>query len=463
MAKRMQWLRVRGERIVDEEGRTFYPRGMCLGGWLNTENFINGYPFADHVFLRVLGEVIGEGLARDYAESQREHSFTQADADFLAECGDTAVRIPFNYRLIESDEKPGVYSREGAAWLDRGIAALKKAGIYSILDLHAAPGWQNTDWHCDNPADVPHLWRNRDYRDRLVGLWRFLADRYKNEPAVAGYEIMNEPTAPNVEFLNDVHAEAASAIRKIDKRHMLFFEGNWWGTDFKGFRLPVGNAVATCHCYFPISHRAVVYPNRDHNVKTMVERYANRLAFARRARVPMWCGEWGVLHAKDHAPTKAIFEGKMKALDDQMSYFESIGHGWGMWTYKDIGVMGLVQLDPRSSLAKRTARVRRWKRELGADSWTGGSPLFSRVAGGAIRTLERRFPGSSRRKGRDRLSAQIRRKLGDAIGIALLRPYAEQFEGMSARQIDSMMKSWRLENCRVVRPLAALMKRHSQQ
>ena len=37
-------LRVRGNRIVDGEGNPVVLRGFGLGGWMNMENFITGYP-----------------------------------------------------------------------------------------------------------------------------------------------------------------------------------------------------------------------------------------------------------------------------------------------------------------------------------------------------------------------------------------------------------------------------------
>lgn len=44
---------------------------------------------------------------------------------------------------------PGVFKREGLKHLDRVIDLCAKHGIYTVIDLHAAPGGQNIDWHSD--------------------------------------------------------------------------------------------------------------------------------------------------------------------------------------------------------------------------------------------------------------------------------------------------------------------------
>jgi len=446
---------------VDEAGRPFHLRGMCLGGWLNTENFINGYPFTDHALEAGLRKAIGDEMAEYYMDRQREYHFRQEDADFLAECGTTAVRIPFNYRLIESDTDPGIYCEAGARWLDRGIEHCKRAGLYAILDLHAAQGWQNPDWHCDNPADVCLLWGDKNYQDRLVGLWGFLAARYKDEPAVAGYEIMNEPTAPDMETLNALHERAARRIRQVDGRHMIFFEGNIWGVEFEGFRVPDENGVAACHIYIGCDFERKTYPNKDQNPRHIAAKYANRLEFAREAGVPMWCGEWGALHNKHNSPTKAIAEGRIRAVDDQASHFESVGHGWAMWTYKDVGVMGLAQMAPGSAYLKRTASLQGLKRAFGTDGWGRTSRLFEKTSAAAAGRFNALLKGARYSGTRERLGFLVRRKISDALGLALIEPFAKQFVGMTKPQMDRMMQSWKLESCRINKPLADVLRKHA--
>ena len=53
---------------------------------------------------------------------------------------------------------PRVLKESGFKHLDRVIDLCGKYGIYTILDLHAAPGGQNTDWHSDHGGHIANCW-----------------------------------------------------------------------------------------------------------------------------------------------------------------------------------------------------------------------------------------------------------------------------------------------------------------
>jgi len=44
----MDMLRVRGDTIVNQAGEAIRLRGTFLGGWMNMENWMNGYPGTEH-------------------------------------------------------------------------------------------------------------------------------------------------------------------------------------------------------------------------------------------------------------------------------------------------------------------------------------------------------------------------------------------------------------------------------
>ncbi|QBS36728.1 hypothetical protein E1B22_01260 [Thermaerobacter sp. FW80] len=145
--------------------------------------------------------------------------------------------------------------------LDRAIAAAREAGIYVILDLHAAPGWQNEHWHSDNAHGVSLLWHDRNYQIRGRELWRHIARHYRGEPAVAGYNLLNEPNAPSIQMLNDLYNEWIAAIREVDPDHIVFLEGNNFSRDFAGLEVDFkDNIVFSSHNYTIVTHRARMYP-----------------------------------------------------------------------------------------------------------------------------------------------------------------------------------------------------------
>ncbi len=46
----MDLLQVKGNQIIAANGQPVYLRGSCVGGWMNMEEFINGYPGSEHGF-----------------------------------------------------------------------------------------------------------------------------------------------------------------------------------------------------------------------------------------------------------------------------------------------------------------------------------------------------------------------------------------------------------------------------
>lgn len=72
-----------------------------------------------------------------------EYFFTDADAKFFKSLGLNCLRLPFSYKHFEDDMNPRQLKQEGFAHLDRVIDICARHGIWTVLDLHAVPGWQN--------------------------------------------------------------------------------------------------------------------------------------------------------------------------------------------------------------------------------------------------------------------------------------------------------------------------------
>ncbi|KDR66192.1 hypothetical protein GALMADRAFT_148096 [Galerina marginata CBS 339.88] len=66
--------------------------------------------------------------------------------------------------------------------------------IYTILDLHTAPGGQNTDWHSDHGGHIANVWNHKGFQDHVIWLWGELVRHYKHHKYIAGYKPLNEPT-----------------------------------------------------------------------------------------------------------------------------------------------------------------------------------------------------------------------------------------------------------------------------
>src|SRR5215813_1800358 len=99
-------LRVRGNQIVDSDGEKVILRGFGLGGWMNMENFITGYPANEEVMREALLPVLGSERYERFFERFLEDFFGEDDAAYIRSLGLNLLRLPVNYRHFESDMAP---------------------------------------------------------------------------------------------------------------------------------------------------------------------------------------------------------------------------------------------------------------------------------------------------------------------------------------------------------------------
>ena len=55
----MDFLRVKGNLIVNPKGDPVQLKGFCLGGWMLLENFINGFAGNEAAFRGAVAKVLG--------------------------------------------------------------------------------------------------------------------------------------------------------------------------------------------------------------------------------------------------------------------------------------------------------------------------------------------------------------------------------------------------------------------
>ncbi|GAI75778.1 unnamed protein product, partial [marine sediment metagenome] len=185
LTKRSSFLQVKGKDIINQKGSRIYLRGVNLGGWLMMEGYIlGGRNFAAQIFKQEFARLNGRRELENFKRLYRGNYITYQDIQRIKKMGANCLRVPFNYRLIQEDH----------AWnyLDSIIKWCKREDIYCILDLHAAPGSQNQDWHSDSDGRVL-LWKESRYQRQYLAIWRRVASRYETEATVAGYDVLNEP------------------------------------------------------------------------------------------------------------------------------------------------------------------------------------------------------------------------------------------------------------------------------
>ena len=113
--------------------------------------------------------------------------------------------------------------------------------LHVIIDLHAAPGGQTGVNHDDGPG-FPLTFYVPQYRQLTIALWQKLAARYRDETAVLGYDLLNEPISPysDVAYLNPqlepLYRDIVAAIRSVDPNHVGAARRRPMGHEFRRVR-----------------------------------------------------------------------------------------------------------------------------------------------------------------------------------------------------------------------------------
>jgi endoglucanase len=457
-------LRTQGSQFADANGRPVRLRGVGLGGWLNMENFITGYAASEALMRATVRDVLGPDASELFFERLLTVFFTDEDAALLARTGLNCVRVPLNYRHFEDDSAPLKIKPDGFRHLDRVIDLCARHGIYTVIDLHAAPGGQNHHWHCDNPTHVPLLWVHRDFQDRVVNLWEHLADHYRGHPGVAGYNLLNEPADESRAVVGPLYQRLVTAVRAVDPDHILFLDGNTYSTEFDVFGEPGDpalddNTVYACHDYAAAGlGRGGLYPGLTDgtwfDAEALERKFLQRSEFSRRTGTPVWVGEFGPIYTGD--PERDAQ--RRQILDDQLDIYRRHDAGWSIWTYKDLGPQGLVTVRPESPYRARFGEFVAKKARLAADKWGSDGVGVAEVTGPVQDLIAREFPGFEPYPwGRQ---DWVRTLL---LNITMAQPlaweYAELFRGLGEDELTALADSFALGNCTVRTTLASQLER----
>jgi endoglucanase len=456
----MPWIGVHGDRLTDESGRTVTLTGYGLGGWMNMENFITGYPGTESLQRKALHTALGdEGYHRFFGRFLDDF-FGDQDAAYLASLGMNALRVPLNYRHFEADDRPFEIIEDGFRPLDRLIERCAAHGIYTILDLHALPGCQNQHWHSDNPTHWAQFWVHRHFQDRVVHLWETIAARYADRPEVAGYNPVNEPADASSEVIGPFYQRLERAIRAVDPRHVLFLDGNRYSTDFSVFAEPFDNAVYSAHDYaLPGIARGSEYPgmtrgeffDRDVVAKT----FLRRTEFMRQTGTPIWVGEFGPVYTGDERTDTSRYQ----LLRDQLEIYREHGAGWSLWTYKDIGLQGLVHTRPDCAYLERIEPVLAKKKRLGSDSWGGDDSQVRHVLDPIEQLVDKEFPDFEPFPwGRRPWVTTLVRNI--LLAEPLVGEFGRCFAGVTPAQAEELAGCFAFSECVPRAELAAILREH---
>jgi len=223
-------------------------------------------------------ELLGPDAAGKFWREYLDRYITSDDIQFLKRVGFNSIRIPIHYKYFESDHA------DGFRLLARVVEWSREAGLYIVIDMHAAPGGQ-TGANIDDSWGYPWLYDSPEAQQLLITIWKRIAAHYRESETVLGYDLLNEPIPHFPELkkydpqLEPLYQRIVAAIREVDKNHIVILGGAQWDTNFSVFGPPFdANVMYTFHKYW--------MPPEQKEIQQYVD-------FRETHRVPIWMSESG--------------------------------------------------------------------------------------------------------------------------------------------------------------------------
>lgn len=303
-----RFVHTEGSNLVTPDGQQLLLRGTNLGNWLVPEGYmfmVDRGAASPREIERLFNELIGPSAADNFWSEYRRRYIGKQDIHFLRQAGFNSVRIPLHYKFFLADDS------EGFKLLDQVVGWAREEGLWVVLDMHCAPGGQ-TGTNIDDSWGYPWLFESKREQDLAVEIWTRIARHYRDEPAILGYDLLNEPIPPFSQIakynslLEPLYRRMTAAVRNVDSEHIIVVEGAQWDGNFAIFGPPFAkNLVYEFHKYWTA-------PTRD-----VIQQYVD---FRAKYNVPIWLGESG--------------ENDDQWIRSFVRLLEEEHIGWCFWPYK---------------------------------------------------------------------------------------------------------------------------------
>ena len=319
------FLTTNGTKIVNAEGKQVTLKGVNLGSWLIIEDWLSPYEEAtDNLnIFDTLTERFGEEKAYELMNIYLDNWITEYDLDEIKSMGFNCVRVPFWFRNFYYDDNGRKILDEEGNWdfsrLDWVVSECKEREIYVILDMHGAVGYQSDALHNGKKGGCGLFDKTEQgerYRELTDELWTAIAERFKGEPTVAMYDLLNEPmcdvncTEVKRRVNNEwIYTRLYDTVRAADPDHIITMECIW-------------TAAALPHSFFK-GWTNVVYQLHFYNNNNAIFNFFVLMLRLYQFNVPLIMGEFYPLGT-------TTWNNCFKTMN-------TLGVSWMLWTYKAAG------------------------------------------------------------------------------------------------------------------------------
>ena len=319
------FLETDGQNIVNQKGEKVILKGVNLGAWMIWEDWLCPYENSlDHyTALEILTDRFGQDKAYELMNTYMDNWITEYDLDEIKKMGFNAVRVPFWFRNFYYDDKGTKILDKNGEWdfsrLEWVVEECSERELYVVLDMHGAVGYQSDAPHNGKKGSVglyADTEQGEKYRQLTDELWTEIATRFKDSPAVAMYDLLNEPMcdvdAGEIERrINNemIYTRLYDTVRAVDSKHIITMEAIW-----TAIALPMAwtkgwdNVVYQVHFY-----------NNSNFIFNLFAWFTKFIY----ADVPMMMGEF-------YPHQKTTWENCFNTL-------EKANYSWFLWTYMATG------------------------------------------------------------------------------------------------------------------------------
>lgn len=319
-------------------------KGVNAGGYLLQEFWMTPTGWSENVsaeedIFAVLEERFGKETRDELVALYQDNYWTEADFDFCKELGMNCIRLPFWYRNLVDEN--GEFYPDFSKRMDWFVEEAGKRQIYVILDMHGAPGSQNGSDHSakdggDHKEEASGFFfgdKAGENQELYYKIWEGLAEHYKDNPWVAGYDLLNEPyctyrynsskSADELhQMLWEIYDTAYERIRKIDSNHLIIMEATWDPVD-----LPAPEEYGWENIMY--EYHNYLYDDYDNEAGRQITNMQNKLDLIASAdyNVPSYMGEFAYFN-------------NLEAWDEGIALVNDCGLNWTTWTYKVVDEYG---------------------------------------------------------------------------------------------------------------------------
>ena len=317
-------LHASGTNLVNARGAVVTLRGLNLGGWFIMEKWMcpldSGSLPDTYSAITNLDRRFGVATEQSLIHAYQTNWITLGDLNNITNAGFNCVRMPVwwgNFFSITNTTGSG-WRSDAFAVLDWLVTNCAARGIYVVIDLHGVVGGQSvsddTGWQNQNL-----YWSSSLDQSQTAFMWAQIAAHYQGNSAVAGYDLINEPSgAPDSAAVWAVYTNLYATVRAADPSHVIILEGTYGNWDWDMLPAPSlygwTNVVYSMHEYQWNGTVAQIEAGADNQVAD----FANHLSW----NVPDYVGEWN-----DMGQGAACY-------DYSINDYDQAGISWCMWAYK---------------------------------------------------------------------------------------------------------------------------------